>query len=81
MTLHVSQIDTVMQEAKDALDLVNEVRRLRAALEDAATTLIQVGQVDGAHHKQWGIDQALRLLFGEVRYKNWITQPNLENID
>ena len=26
--------------------------------------LIEAGSIDGAHHKQWAIDQALRMLIG-----------------
>ena len=27
--------------------------------------LIDVGSIDGSHHKQWAIDQALRVLMGK----------------
>ena len=27
--------------------------------------LIEVGGIEGAHHKQWALDQALRVLMGE----------------
>lgn len=32
--------------------------------EHALRILIQYGQIDGAHHKTWVIDQAVRLLAG-----------------
>jgi len=33
------------------------------------------GMIDGAHHKQWVIDQMLRELLGE-RYEAWVAEMN-----
>lgn len=34
-------------------------------LKEVADFLLEYGDVDGAHHKQWVIDQALRLAAGD----------------
>lgn len=43
--------------------------RIEMALEIAW----RYGQIDGAHHKAWVIDQMVRALCeNEERYKNWV---------
>lgn len=32
--------------------------------------------IDGSHHKQWVIDQMLRIMLGEVGYEEWVTHMN-----
>lgn len=36
------------------------------------------GMIDGAHHKQWVIDQMLRAMMGKEKYKKWIENYNAE---
>lgn len=61
-----------------------EVKRLRAQLalketgldlareriKDASDLAMQYGMIDGAHHKQWVIDQMLRTILGPL-YDEW----------
>lgn len=42
----------------------------------AAEIAERFGMIDGAHHKQWVIDQMLRKILGKVEYKKWITRMN-----
>jgi hypothetical protein len=42
----------------------------RAAIGDAIAIAERHGATDGAHHKQWVIDQMLRALTG-VDYQDW----------
>lgn len=41
-------------------------QKIEAALEAA-----QYGQIDGAHHKTWVIDQMVRALTGD-KYEEWV---------
>lgn len=34
------------------------------------------GQIDGAHHKQWVIDQMLRACLSEQEYRDWVNEMN-----
>lgn len=43
-----------------------EARRHGNHLERIAALIIDEGDVDGAHHKQWVLDQCLRLAAGEA---------------
>jgi hypothetical protein len=43
----------------------------------AAIVLLRDGQTDGAHHKQWVIDQALQCLLSEEAYEK-LTDENWE---
>lgn len=40
-------------------------------VENAADVAAQYGHIDGAHHKQWVIDQMLRAALGPKRYREW----------
>lgn len=39
-------------------------------VHDAAELIERFGQIDGAHHKTWVIDQVQRILLGE-HYDEW----------
>ncbi len=41
-------------------------------IADALDTITQYGGIDGAHHKQWTLDQVVRALTGEG-YNDWVT--------
>lgn len=56
--LSYSVPDTTVKE------LVTETRELRDRREHALNILTRFGGVDGAHHKAWAIDQAIRVLCG-----------------
>lgn len=52
--------------------------RIRAALD----RIDQSGGVDGSHHKQWVLDQVVRLLLGhEDRYWDWVRNRQAEGSD
>lgn len=42
--------------------------------------ILQYGMEDGAHHKQWVLDQTLRLLLGE-RYKSYMRKIDLDRVE
>lgn len=37
----------------------------------ALDTILQYGGIDGAHHKDWVIDQVVRILTGD-EYEEWV---------
>ena len=63
-------------------DHAEEVARLQAMVStlevNAATGLVvmmQFGSIDGAHHKQWVLDQVARALTGK-NYSAWVKEYN-----
>ena len=47
-------------------ELARLAHRHAVARNRAAELLLRYGQIDGAHHKTWVIDQALRILLGDA---------------
>lgn len=44
---------------------------------DLATRVAsRFGMIDGAHHKQWVIDQMLQAILSEKEYQTWLSQMN-----
>jgi hypothetical protein len=41
--------------------------------ERALDVIVRYGGIDGAHHKQWVLDQVLRCLTGE-EYDQWVKE-------
>ena len=48
---------------EDTIDSLSK-KELKKRLISATNVLVQYGQIDGAHHKQWCIDQAIRRAMG-----------------
>jgi hypothetical protein len=49
----------------------NEVKE---AEQSALDIIIQYGGIDGAHHKDWVLDQVVRTLIGDdIKYKEWVS--------
>jgi hypothetical protein len=48
---------------------------LRSRIAAACGVAERFGMIDGTHHKQWVIDQMLRLLLGD-RYETWVEAMN-----
>jgi hypothetical protein len=44
----------------------------KAKIESAMTFIERFGGIDGAHHKQWVIDQVVRVLVDD--YADWVTE-------
>lgn len=42
----------------------------------AARVAMRFGMIDGAHHKQWVIDQMLRSILGKQDYEAWVKRMN-----
>ena len=43
----------------------------------AKQVIHQYGSIDGAHHKQWVLDQVIRILCGsDDEYEKWVFQHN-----
>ena len=65
---------------EDILPLSNKDKELlhivdsNQAIADVADFVNQYGRIDGSHHKQWVIDQTLRMLLGEAGYDEWIKE-------
>lgn len=41
-------------------------------IKQAVDIAWQYAQIDGEHHKMWVIDQIVRVLLGEEKYKLWV---------
>ncbi len=41
-------------------------------IKQALDLIIQCGGIDGAHHKDWVIDQVVRILVGPENYPQWV---------
>jgi hypothetical protein len=51
------------------LTIINE---LRESIAKALEVITSFGGIDGAHHKDWVLDQAVRHLLGD-EYDSWVT--------
>ena len=51
---------------EDIPALIAEVRRLNVAISKAIELAVKYGSIDGAHHKDWVIDQMVRALAGDA---------------
>jgi len=49
---------------------------LQSRITLAINIATEHGMIDGAHHKQWVIDQMLRALFGDEKYNEWLDVTN-----
>lgn len=47
-------------------------------IRNAAEIATRFGMIDGAHHKQWVIDQMLRAMLGEAEYVAWVKEMNAD---
>lgn len=62
--------------------LHDENERLKTIIIKARKTILDYGGYDGSHHKQWALDQALRILSGDdyktiiKEYENGEEGPN-----
>ena len=60
------------------LKLASKVAALEvqlARVQEAAELAWRYGMIDGAHHKQWVIDQMLRAMLGD-EYEAWVREHN-----
>jgi hypothetical protein len=48
--------------------------------EQSVALIVHYGSIDGAHHKQWVLDQVLRLLAGEA-YEEIIAEGERDGYD
>ncbi len=48
-------------------------------IEKAAQIIARHGSTDGAHHKQWCLDQALRAMLTPEQYEAWIARQNSDS--
>lgn len=49
------------------------MERLQNKIDEALDIITQYGGIDGAHHKQWVLDQVVRVLCGDDQlYENWL---------
>lgn len=52
-------------------ELKEEIEEKDKKIEKALDLIFQYGQIDGAHHKAWVIDQTVRILIKD-KYDEWI---------
>lgn len=53
--------------------LPSDTTSLQGRINKALDLIDDYGMVDGAHHKQWTLDQVVRALKGE-EYKDWVLE-------
>lgn len=72
-------IDKMIEKIYEADDRLENapMDELHDRISSAAALLLENGQTDGIHHKQWVIDQALRMLLSEEAYEK-LTDENWE---
>jgi hypothetical protein len=58
-------------EYKAELDAQELKAELERKIETAIAVIQRFGGIDGAHHKNWVLDQALRCLMGPSAYRAW----------
>jgi hypothetical protein len=51
--------------------VIEDKQELQTAVNEALAVLKQYGSTDGAHHKQWVLDQMVRHLMG-AGYDQWV---------
>lgn len=66
-------METFKTNEEYILHLLSELRKKDEQIEKAIDLAIQYGQIDGAHHKTWVIDQIVRMLTGD-NYGNIISE-------
>lgn len=54
---------------------------LQARIDAAVERIDQSGGVDGAHHKQWVLDQVMRALLSEEGYRGFIAARRADGYD
>lgn len=65
--------DTEVPAFPEGPNVPSEQLRIRRAL----ARILQHGSVDGSHHKQWVLDQVVRILCGnELNYERWVAAQN-----
>jgi hypothetical protein len=50
-------------------------------IRNATDLILRYGGIDGAHHKQWCLDQVLRLLLNEKEYHAWVYKYEAPDAD
>ena len=55
-------------------------REYRRRINNACEIIGRYGMIDGSHHKQWVLDQVLRVLQDE-NYEDWIKKYNMDGLD
>lgn len=65
---HASTYQQLVEKNDRLLQSIENEERIEQALEIAGG----FGGIDGAHHKDWVIDQIVRILTGE-EYNQWVT--------
>jgi hypothetical protein len=51
---------------------ISAILEFENRIEAAANMIIDYGGIDGGHHKQWVLDQTLRILLGDG-YQQWLS--------
>lgn len=45
-------------------------------IKETIKLITDYGDFDGAHHKQWVLTTALKILMGEAKYAEWLAEYN-----
>lgn len=57
--------------AKEGQTVLSLIKEQNKKIEKVLDLIFEYGQIDGAHHKMWVIDQIVRILTGD-KYKEWV---------
>ena len=70
-----------IKDAEQAIVTIALFRFQDTPIGKAVDLIRAYGGIDGAHHKQWVIDQLMRELLGPDRYKQWIQARESEGLE
>lgn len=72
----VEEMDRFYPEWRSTTQLIVGLRAENERMAEAAAIAARYGMIDGAHHKQWVIDQMLRKMLGPSGYADWVDEMN-----
>ncbi|MEO0760114.1 MAG: hypothetical protein AAFY78_24960 [Cyanobacteria bacterium J06648_16] len=72
------QTETVINQLTDGLISGLDVGEPVGRIAEALKIIAAYGWIDGAHHKQWVLDQVIRVLAGEYYYEQIATADGAE---
>lgn len=71
----VAALEASLELANSEFEKYERLYYLEKQKNEAVLELIeQYGGIDGAHHKQWVLDQIVRQILGPEEYEKWVEE-------
>jgi hypothetical protein len=77
--LVIAVVGDYFSHKAELLSRLSKGQRAGEAIEKALELIFEYGQIDGAHHKAWVIDQVVRILCGKEYEKEIADYKNGED--